>query len=146
MRCDKKLIGLLSKKVYYNIFNKITNRPFQSIYSPCELIYFCICFCRSWKHLENSSSSSLFTSLLTALLISSEDEKYVPVITLFSLGKSQKSHCARSGEYGGWSRVVISFLTNSYLTLIALCAGALSWWTSHDLSLHSARLLRQTRL
>ena len=29
-RCDKKENGLLSEKIYYNIFNKIMNCPLQS--------------------------------------------------------------------------------------------------------------------
>ena len=70
-----------------------------SKYSPCELMHFCIRSCHPRKHLANSSSWRLFSSLVTALLISPENEKLVPFITLFSLGKSQKSQVSRSGEY-----------------------------------------------
>ena len=58
-----------------------------------------------------------------------------------SISVKAKSHKGtKSGELGGWSKGVIWFLAKSRFTLIALCAGALSWW-SHDLSLHSCHLL-----
>ena len=67
-------------------------------YSPSKSIHFCIQSCYARKHLVKSSSLSLFSSLVTEALISSRDKKYTSFITAFSLGKSQKSQGAKSGE------------------------------------------------
>ena len=104
-------------------------------------MHFCIRLCHLWKHSAKSFSVRPFSSLVTVALISSIETKCVHLSTVFSLGKSQKSQGARSREYGA----VICFLANNCLALSAVWAGALSWWSIHDLFLHRARLVRRTR-
>ena len=64
-----------------------------------------------------------------------------------SAWKKTKSHKALNlGNKEGGHELLFVFLTKSCLTLIALCAGVLSWWRSHGLPLHSSHLLCQTWL
>ena len=60
----------------------------------------------SWK----SFSGVFLSSVITAILIKSMSEKWVPFRTDLILRKRKKSHGARSGEYEGVPKLQSSFL------------------------------------
>ena len=58
-----------------------------------------------------------------------------------SLGGKRKSHRARSGEKGGCCSTAMFFSARNCRMLRMLSAGALLWWSSHNLSCHNSRTL-----
>ena len=57
------------------------------------------------------------------------------------LGEKRKtSHRARSGELRGCSNMAMFFLVRTYRIFRPFWAGALWWWSSHDVSYHNSRL------
>ena len=50
------------------------------------------------------------------------------------LGNSQKSHGAKSGEYGGCGTICVEFLAKWSRRTSAVWDGALSWCKNHELS------------
>jgi hypothetical protein len=83
--------------------------------------------CHCWKHLWKSSSGMALRPAVALYCISSAEAKWWPVSPILSLGKSRKSHGARSGEYGGWVTVWIWFFSKKCCTVREVCQGALSW-------------------
>ena len=52
----------------------------------------------------------------------------------FEIGDSQKSHGAKSGEYGGCGTICVEFLAKWSRRTSAVWDGALSWCKNHELS------------
>ena len=46
-------------------------------------------------------------------MIDSTDSNHAPMRLDFNLGKRKNFHEAKLGEYGGWSRTVVLFLTRN---------------------------------
>ena len=78
--------------------------------------------------LFKTSSVFFFTSLTSA--------KRFPFIWPSIRGNRQKSHGARSGEWGGWGITVMLFFAKNCCALRAVWAGALSWWRNQSPLLH----------
>ena len=98
-------------------------------------MHFCL---QSWhpqKHLVKFSSMGLLSCLVTED-ISFRDEKWVLFITA-EVSEKSESRYVPSLE----NRKVLFVFWPRASWHIALCAGALSRWRSHDLSLHSSSLL-----
>lgn len=51
--------------------------------------------------------------------------KCFPFIATFTFGTSQKSHEAKSGEYGGWSKAAMPYLVKNTRRIKAFCDGRL---------------------
>ena len=107
-------------------------------------MHFSIILCHTSMHCWKDSSGMPLSSVVTALLMASTPSKWVPLMIPLSLGKRRKSHGARSCEQGGFSSTVMFFSARNCRMLRALWAGALSWWSSHDLSCHNSRLFSRT--
>ena len=80
----------------------------KSISSPS--MHSCQRFFQSSKHLLNSISEIAFKVFFDSTCISSIVSKQCPRSGLLSLGNSQKSHRAKSGEYGGCGSIYVEFL------------------------------------
>jgi len=63
--------------------------------------------CHFLKQFWKSSFASVFSCAILAASMSWIDSKRLPLMVILTLGKSQKSHGARSGEKGGWGHTVI---------------------------------------
>jgi len=87
-------------------------------------------------------SSSVFVKFC---LMSSVVSNQCPFRTFLSLGNREKSHGARSGEYGGcccnWA---VPCLAKNCCTRCELCAGALSWCRIQSPSRHFSGRFRRT--
>ena len=115
-----------------------TNSPPWSLHRSIQIFH-------CWKQCCRSSSDSLFMSSIAFAFTASTDSNLVPFSADFIFGNKKKSHGARSGEYGGCSNTVILCFVKNVLTVRALCAGALSWWRTHELFFHISCLLLLTR-
>ena len=73
-------------------------------------MHLCQRFFQWSKHLLNSISGIAFKAFFDSAFISSILSKWCPRSGLLSLGNSQKSHGAKSGEYGGCGTICAEFL------------------------------------
>ena len=94
----------------------------NSKYCPFWVIHFDMRCCHWSKHWTKSSLGIAFRIFIALSWMSSTSSNLEPFKADFSLGNSQKSHGARSGEYGGWSRRVMDLLAKNWRTLSAACA------------------------
>jgi hypothetical protein len=89
-------------------------------------------FSRRWihfmKHSRYSNAGVVERTAWVALARWLTFWKLLPSICLFTIGISQKSLGARSGEYGGCLRRVNPAFLIASLTAAVRCGGALSWW------------------
>ena len=92
---------------------------------------------QSSKHLLNSISGIAFKAFFDSDCISSIVSKRCPRSRLLSLGNSQKSHWAKSGEYGSCGTICVEFLTKWSRRTSAVWDGALLWCKNHELSAHN---------
>ena len=97
-------------------------------------MHLCQRFFQSSKHLLNSISRIAFKASFNSVCISSIVSKRCPRSGLLSLGNSQKSHGAKSGEYGGCRTICVEFLSKWSRRTSAVWDGALSWCKNHELS------------
>ena len=75
-----------------------------------------------------------FKAFFDSACISSIVWKGCPRCGLLSLGNSQKSHGAKSGEYGGCGTICVEFLAKWSRRTSAVWDGAWSWCKNHELS------------
>ena len=94
----------------------------------------CQRFVQLSKHLLNSISGIAFKAFFDSAYISSIVSKRYPRSGLLSLGNSQESHGAKSGEYGGCGTICVEFLAKWSRRTSAVLDGALSWCKNHELS------------
>ena len=73
-------------------------------------MHLCQRFFQSSKHLLNSISGIALKAFFDSARISSIVSKRCPRSGLLSLGNSQKSHGAKSGEYGDCGTICVEFL------------------------------------
>ena len=97
-------------------------------------MHLCQRFFQSSKHLLNSISRIAFKAFFDSACISSIVSKRCPRSGLLSLGNSQKSHGAKSGEYGGCETVCVEVLAKWSRRTSAVWDDALSWCKNHKLS------------
>ena len=114
------------------LFIRINFIPLKVI--PPDIMHLCQRFFQSSKHLLNSISGIAFTVFFDSACISSIVSKRCPRSGLLSLGNSQKSHGAKSGEYGGCGTTCVEFLAKWSRKTSAVWDGALSWCKNHELS------------
>ena len=126
-------------KVYFVIKWKIFIYLSKSISSPSkqsppDIMHLCQRFFQSSKHLLNSISGIAFKAFFDSACIFSIVLKRCPRGGLLSLGNSQKSHGAKSGEYGGCGTICVEFLAKWSRRTSAVWDDALSWCKNHELS------------
>ena len=121
-------------KVNFFIKWKIFIYLFKSISSPSDIMHPFQSFFQSSKHLLNSISEIVFKAFFGSACISSIVWKRCPQCGLLSLRNSQKSHGAKSGEYGGCGTICVEFLAKWSRRTSAVWDGALSWCKNHELS------------
>ena len=97
-------------------------------------MHLCQRFSQSSKHLLNSTSGIAFKAFFDSAFISSIVLKRCPRIGLLSLENSQKSHRAKSGEYGSFGTICVEFLAKWSRRMSAAWDGALSWCKNRELS------------
>ena len=76
---------------------------------------------------KKSSVGIAFNARTVSRSLSSIDLKRFPRSGLLSFWNSQKSHGAKSVEYGGCGATWIEFLAKNSRKIRAVCDGALSW-------------------
>ena len=101
--CSRGIRGLFKKypTFLYKTHNTMNFENFiqsPSKYSPWWCTHFSQRFCHFWKHLLNSTSAMPWSSSVDFFIMSSLDWNRLPFRVSFSLGNSQKSHGAKSGE------------------------------------------------
>jgi hypothetical protein len=84
-------------------------------------------FCGCWKHLWKSSSATPLRHAVAFCRVSSTDVKRWPFGPILSLGKSRKSHGARSGDYGGWVMGRIWLFARNWCRPRKVSWGLCSW-------------------
>ena len=114
------------------LFIQINFIPFKLI--PSRYNALMPTFFESSKHLLNSISGIAFKAFFVSDCISWIVWKWCPRSGLLSLGNSQKSHGAKSGEYGGCGTICIEFLAKWSRKTSAVWGDALSWCKNHELS------------
>jgi len=97
-----------------------------SVYSPSRSLQLSMRIFYCWKQCCRLSSDSLFMSFIAFVFTASMDLNLVPFNEDLIFGNIKNSHWARSGEYGGYSNMVILCFVKNILTDRALCAGASS--------------------
>ena len=120
------------------LFFQICIVPLKII--PPGLNALCQSFFQSSKHAEKSSLGIAFNARADSRWISSMDSKRFPRSGLLSFGNSQKSHGAKSGEYGGCGATWLEFLAKNSRRTSAVCEGALSWCKIQELLAHNSGL------
>ena len=88
---------VIKLKIFIYLSKSISS---SSKLSPPDIMHLCQRFFQSLKHLLNSISEIAFKAFFDSACISSIVSKRFPRSGLLSLGNSQKSHGAKSGEYG----------------------------------------------
>ena len=94
----------------------------------------CQRFFQSSKHLLNSISGIAFKAFFDSACVSAIVSKQCPRSGLLSLGDSQKSHGAKSGEFGGCGTMCVEFSVKWSRRTSAVWDGTLSWCINHELS------------
>ena len=97
-------------------------------------MHLCQRFFQSSKHLLNSISGIAFKAFFDSACISSIVSERCPRSGLLSLGNRQKSHRAKSGEYGGCGTLYVEFLAKWSRRTSTAWDGALSWCKNHEFS------------
>ena len=114
------------------LFFQICIVPLKIIPPPAPM-HFCQRFLQSSKHAEKSSVGIAFNARADSRWISSMDSKRFPRSGLLSFGNSQKSHGAKSGEYGGCGATWVEFLAKNSRRTSAVYEGALLWCKIQEL-------------
>ena len=111
-------------------------------------MHLCQRFFQSSKHLLNSISGIAFKAFFDSACISSIVSKRCPRSGFLSVGNSQKSHGAKSGENGRCGTICVEFLAKWSRRTSAVWDGALSWCKNHELSAQNIffRVARQLML
>ena len=91
-------------------------------------------FLQSSKHAEKAYASIAFNARTVSRSIASIDSKRFPLSGLLSFDNSQKSHGAKSGEYGVCGAIWVEFLAKNSRRIRAVCDGALSWCKIQELT------------
>ena len=89
-------------------------------------MHLCQRFFQLSKHLLNTISGIAFKAFFDSACISSIVSKRCPRNGLLSLGNSQKSHGAISGEYGGCGTICVEFLAKWSRRTSTVSDGTLS--------------------
>ena len=97
-------------------------------------MHLCQRFSQSSKHFLNLISGIAFKAFFDSACISSIVSKRSPQSGLLSLENSQKSHEAKSGEYGDCGTICVEFLAKWSRSTSAVWDGPLSWCKNHELS------------
>ena len=87
-----------------NQFHRFESNPSPDTMHLCQRIF------QSLKQLLKSISGMAFSSLIDKTCISSIDSKRCPRSDLLNLLNSQKSHRAKSEQYGGCGTIWVEFL------------------------------------
>ena len=119
-----KVNFVIKWKIFIYLYKSIS---FPSKSSPPDIMHLCQRFFQSSKHLLNSISGIAFKAFFDSACISSIDSKRCPRSGLLSLGNSQKSHGAKSDEYGGCGTICFEFFAKWSRRTSAMWDGALSW-------------------
>ena len=118
------------------LFIQINIIPFKEI--PSRYNALMPTFFQSLKHLLNLISRISFDSACISSIVS----KRCPRSGLLCLRNSQKSHEAKSGEYGGCGTICVAFLVEWSRRTSAVWHDALSWCKNHELSAQNIFLNR----
>ena len=97
-------------------------------------MHLCQRFFQSSKHMLNLISGIAFKTFFDSACISSIVSKRYSRSGILSLGNSQKSQGAKSGEYGGCETICVEFLAEWSRRTSAVWDSALSWCKNHELS------------
>ena len=126
-----KVNFVIKWKIFIHLFKSISS---PSKESPPDMMHLCQRFFQSSKHLLNSISGIAFKAFFNSVCISSIVSKRCTRSGLLSLENSQKSHGAKSGEYGGCGTICVEFLAKWSRRTSAVWDGVLSWCKNHELS------------
>ena len=126
-----KVNFVIKWKIFIYSSKSISSLSKQS--SP-DIMHLCQRFFQSSKHLLNSIFGIVFKAFFDSACISSVMSKRCPRSGLLSLGNSQKSHGAKSGEYGRCGTICVEFLAKWSRRTSAQWDGALSWCKNHEFS------------
>ena len=143
MRSVWKITGLVSQTIYFNSKQQTTWLPHQVFPLELNALFHHSLLCTS-MHCWNNSSRMSLSSVITDLLMASMPSKRVHLMIPLSLGERKKSHRAWSGEQEGCSTTAMFFSARNCQMFRVLWAGALSWWSSHNLSCRNSRLFSRT--
>ena len=97
-------------------------------------MHWCQRFFQSSKHLLNLIFGIAFKAFFDSACISAIVSKRCPRSGILSLGNSQKSQGAKSGEYRDCGTICVEFLSKWSRRTSAVWDGALSWCKNHELS------------
>ena len=104
-----KVNFVIKWKIFIYLFKSISSSSKQS---PPDIMHLCQRFFQSSKHLLNSISGIAFKVSFDSSFISSIVSKHCSRSGLLSLGNRQKSHGAKSGEYGGYGTIYVTKFLN----------------------------------
>jgi len=104
-----------------------------SMYSPSRSLHHSMLIFHCWKQCCRSSSDSLFMGSIAFAFTGSTDSNLVSFNTDLIFGLKKKSHMGlgQVGTVDVPTLPILCFIKN-VLTDRALCAGALSWWRTHE--------------